>query len=277
MNPPLLDQWVNHGLELCLAKPDLYLGARKIFRGRRLTFKGLDQSLTLDDCGYTNSKLSILKKLYLHQESLDAAVMLWDRLRGRRKYGSASFDCYNHYVKGPKDPTKGSRVRSVMGPCIQAVSLTQFEDKTYAVDVFYRTTEFMKKFPADLILLREILLPPFKTEGLTQEGIHCYFANITIHGQYFATLATHLDDPVEWLQKIQKSDPRWHMSAVRWTARYLCDEYSAAIEKFAQSMRVKSDVNKRFTKTTKKRLAEYCRETHPGKGTRWMEEDDSED
>jgi hypothetical protein len=277
MSSPLLDQWINHSLEMCLTKPDFYLGSRKIFRGRRITFTGLDESLTLDDAGYTNSKLSILKGLYVNKESLDAAIILWNRLHGRKKYGSASFHTYNHYIKGPKDPTKGSPVRSVMGPCIQAVSLTHFENKTYSVDVFYRTTEFMKKFPADLILLRDTFMPNFNTKELGLEGIHCYFANITVHAQYFATLSANLDDPIHWMDQIREKDPKWFQNVIRWTSRYLCDEYSSAIEKFAQSMRIKMDVNKRLTKTNRLKMAEYCRTYHPGVGTRWAEKDDGED
>jgi hypothetical protein len=42
-----------------------------------------------------------------------------------------------------------------MGPCIQAVTLTWLSRTDVGLDVFYRTTEFYKKFPADLLLLTE--------------------------------------------------------------------------------------------------------------------------
>jgi hypothetical protein len=42
----------------------------------------------------------------------------------------------------------------------------------------YRSTEVFKKFPADIVLLRDLLLPPFDFSGM-EITVTCYFANMT--------------------------------------------------------------------------------------------------
>jgi hypothetical protein len=76
-----------------------------------------------------------------------------------RSYGSVGFTTYNHFLKN--SPTKKSKRASVMGPCIQSVVITQHNKKQYSIDCFYRTTELLKKFPADLVFIRDVL-----SEGL---------------------------------------------------------------------------------------------------------------
>ena len=74
------------------------------------------------------------------------------------------------------------------------------------IDVFYRTTELLKKFPADLVFIRDVLLEGFNFDGMKFEGMNCHFANITVHPAYFSTIIPHLDDPITELEKIKKKD-----------------------------------------------------------------------
>src|SRR3546814_7634192 len=96
-----------------------------------------------------------------------------------------------------------------MGPCIQAVTITQVKggkNGQYFIDCFYRTTELLKKFPADLVFIRDVLLKDFDFSGMEFLGMRCHFANITVHPQYFVTLIPHLDDPIAELEKIKRSE-----------------------------------------------------------------------
>lgn len=265
-------EWAGHVLRLSVAEADLYAGCRKILQGRRLIYRDLwdhEDPLILEDCGYTKSKMAHLVRGYVHEESIEAAIKLWELRRKKTSYGSVGFTTYNHFLKN--DPVKKSKRASVMGPCIQSVVITQLKGVgkngnggKYSLDVFYRTTEILKKFPADLVFIRDVLLKDFDFSGMTFEGMTCHFANVTVHPQYFVTVIPHLDDPIEELEKIKKKDKYFYDWIIKWTARYLCEEHFRGIQKFAQAMRVKDDADKRIKGKLRKKLTQYLRDNHPG-------------
>ena len=233
------DNFIRTALELAMTPADFVSGNRKILRNRTVVFDGkLLDDFKIEDCGFTRSKMTMLKKGYVVQEAIDAAVMLWELRKKKAKYGSVGFHCYNHLLKN--DPNKTSKLGSTMGPCIQAVTLTWVPKRerqiqgTCEVDVFYRTTEYFKKFPADLILIRDELLPNFSFDGCPITVIRFHFANITIHPMYFVTLIPMIDRPVSFLKKLRETDPYFWNWLVKWTSRYLCEEYYHGIEKFEQ-------------------------------------------
>jgi len=267
----MLEEWVQHCTYLSTRKASLYSGARKILRGIQLDYVNLDDSLRIEDAGYTKSKLTLLRKLYLHEESRDVALQLWERRCEQGKYGSVGFTTYNHFIKN--DPTKKSKRASVMGPCIQSVTLTLLDNGKTAIDVFYRTTELFKKYPADLVFLRDTLLDGFDFE--LEEMVH-HFANVTVHPMYAVTILPHLDDPVRWLEQLKKGDPYFYNWVIKWTARYLCDEHHRGIAKFAQAMRVYKDARERIDEDMQEELAKYLRANHPGHRNAY-EGDDGDD
>lgn len=277
----LIDDWIKHCLRLSAQPADFYSGCRKIIRNVNLEFGHLDDSLTLADAGYTRSKLTMLTKHYLHEESREVARQLWDKRREQARYGSVSFTCFAHFVKGGSIDAKRSKRASVFGPCIQAVSITWLDKKTYSIDVFYRTTELLKKFPADLVLLRDVLLTPFNFEGMELKNVVCHFANVTIHPMYFVTLIPLLveyewDECEQELNDIKREDKRFYDWLIKWTGRYVCPEHHRGIAKFAQAQRVKKDALERITGDNLKKLQKYLRDNHPGYRNDY-EEDDADD
>lgn len=243
-----------------------------------LTFSRLDDTLQLGDAGYTTSKLSMLTKHYLHNESRDVALQLWDKRRGQEKYGSVGFTTYAHFVKGGAVDAKRSKRASVFGPCIQSVMITMLNKRSYAIDIPYRTTELLKKFPADLILMRDVLLEPFNFSGLECRGVTFHFANVTVHPMYFVTIIPSLNNPLRTLDTIKKQDPFFWTWIVKWSARYTCPEHRRGIEKFSQAMRVRKDALSRIDKNTLKELQRYFRKNHPGFRNSYKDpEDDSDD
>lgn len=258
-------EWVKSVLRMSSREADLYAGCRKIIRGRSITFHDLwdkEDPLGLPDAGYTSAKMKHLTRLYLHEDSRNMALMLWNLRRQKSSYGSVSFTCYNHLLKN--DPVKKSKRASVMGPCIQSVVITQWKKNQYSIDCFYRTTELLKKFPADLVFIRDVLLKDFDFSGMEFLGMTCHFANITVHPQYFVTLIPHLDDPIGELEKLKRRDRYFYDWIIKWSARYLCEEHFRGIAKFAQALRVKMDADKRIKGKSRKRLIEYLRANHPG-------------
>lgn len=261
-------EWVQFILRLSKRKADFYSGCRKILCNRVLVFDDLwdhKDPLILEDAGYTSAKMSHLKRLYLHEESRDMALKLWKMRREKTSYGSVSFTTYNHLLKN--NPEKKSKRASVMGPCIQAVTITQVKggkNAQYFIDAFYRTTEILKKFPADLVFIRDVLLEEFDFTGMEFLGLRCHFANITVHPQYFVTVIPQLDDPIAELEAIKKKDKYFYEWIIKWTARYLCEEHYRGIAKFAQALRVKDDADNRIKGKLRKKLIKYLRANHPG-------------
>lgn len=274
-------EWAKHVLRLAVLPADLYAGCRKILQARRLVYEDLwdhRDPLILEDCGYTKSKLAHLTRGYLHEESIEAAIKLWKLRRQKTSYGSVGFTCYNHFLKN--DAVKKSKRASVMGPCIQAVTITQLKggkNGEYCIDVFYRTTELLKKFPADLVFIRDVLLKDFDFSGMKFSGMTCHFANITIHPQYFVTVIPHLDDPLAELERIKKKDKYFYDWIIKWTARYLCEEHYRGIAKFAQALRVKVDADKRIKGKLRKKLTQYLRDNHPGHRSDYEDPDEGEE
>lgn len=277
-------EWLKHSLALAATKADFYSGARKILRNRHFTFFRAGDDLTLKDCGFTKSKQSMLVRNYLNEESRDAALMLWARRCEQNKYGSVGFSTYNHLIKGGglRNPWEISQARksgkphraSVMGPCIQSLTLTLLNDKSTAIDLFYRTTELFKKFPADLVFIRDVLLPPFKLKNVSEMNFH--FANITCHPMYFVTMIPLLDDPIAELERIRKRDKYFFEWIVKWTARYVCDEHHRGIAKFAQAMRVCKDARERIERSKMRKLQRYLRDHHPGYRNNYEPPDEDE-
>lgn len=271
------DEWALHVLRLSKREADFYSGCRKIITHRSLTFHDLwdhEDPLILEDAGYTRAKMAHLVRGYLHEESIEKAIMLWKLRRSKTSYGSVGFTTYNHFLKN--DAVKKSKRASVMGPCIQSVVITQVKGGKkgqYFIDAFYRTTEILKKFPADLVFIRDVLLKDFDFSGMEFLGLTCHFANITVHPQYFVTIIPHLEDPIAELEKIKRKDRYFYDWIIKWTARYICEEHYRGIAKFAQALRVKMDADKRITGKARRELAEYLRENHPGHKNDYVDPD----
>lgn len=274
----MLEKWLSSSLELASEEGDLYSGARKILRNKVVTFspEDIQDDLEIEDLGFTKTKLTLLKKGYYVEDAIKAAQMLWELCLKKRKYRSVGFHCYNHLLKN--DPIKKSIRGSVMGPCIQAVTLTYLNDHTTAVDIFYRTTEYFKKFAADLIFIRDFLLPEFDFEPAPICEVNMHFANITCHPMYFVTLMPHLDSPVKELKKLRERDPYFWEWVVKWTARYLVEEHFHGIEKYATGMRVRKAALELIPEFQQRKLVKYLRKNHPGyKRTSLRDADGEED
>lgn len=263
----LKQEWVDYCVGFAATPADLYSGCRKILRVRTMRFQTLDDSLQLADAGFTHHKMRYLERAYLHPESLAVAVDLWGRRRKQDKYGSVGVTCYNHFIKSEKT----SKRASVMGPCIQSFTVTYLDKRTYAIDVFYRTTELLKKFPADLVFLRDVLLRPFDFSGMTLEAVTCHLANVTVHPMYFATILPLMRDPISAMNNLRESDPYFWNWVNKWNARYICDEFHRGIAKFAQALRVHKDARGRLQPDVLAELQAYTRKHHPPINTRFEE------
>jgi hypothetical protein len=270
-----LDTWLKHCTTCAQAPASFYAGARKIIRPHSFSFPSLDKSINISHAGFTSAKIKALTKHYLHEESRDVAVQLWEKRRGQRNYGSVCFTTFNHFKKG--DITGATPRGSVFGPCLQSVVLTHISRKEYAIDVFYRSTELFKKYAPDVVFIRDVLLPPFDTTGMTCEGVRFNFANLTAHSMYACTLFPLMSDPIQELERIKKRDPYFYKWVVKWSARYLVPKYEHGIQKFAQALRVQKDVTERLDPKMRRTLQRYLTDNHPGYSRTRFDHDEETD
>lgn len=272
------DQWIRHCVEMAKLPADFYSGCRKINSCMVLEYPMVDDSLTIADSGFTKMKLGMLRRLYWDAEHAEKVAELWRGRVDRGKYGSVSVSTYHHITKS--DPAKRSKRASVMGPCLLGVSFTLLNDRTVGVDAFYRTTELFKKFPADLVFIRDTVVPAIMGDGVEWHAVkylRCHFANVTSHPMYAVTWLPHLGDAaamIRELDAIKDADRRFYDWLLKWTGRYICPEYHRGIAKFAQALRVQKDALNRITGKNLATLREYVRDNHPGYRGEYEDGDD---
>lgn len=242
----MLDQWIDHGLDLDIQKENFILSNRRIFTSRKLSFT-FPNTITLDDCGYTSKKLNDLTKSYYHEDSFQGALALWEK-RGP-KPGSVSFSTM---IETEKMHSDSSRISSKIGPCLGVISVSRWPDDRLVVDGFWRSTEYYKKFPADLIWIGKLLEPFNIPKGSV---LNCYFANLTLNAMYGAQLLVHLDNPIAHLKHVAKTNPQFHKNVCRNLRYYLVDE--TGIKKFAQALRVRMFVQESIKPSTARQIVKY--------------------
>ena len=256
--------WVNFCL-YCLEQRNYFYvaGNRKILRSFTYTFNSFELDLTLKDIGYSKQKLSLLKSLYYHQEAVASASKIWSYLLKRRNYSSACFHTYNHFVKkGARSPQEKTDTRS---PCLQSVILTLREEQepyqrkelATHVDVFYRTTEIFKKFPADLLFLHWVLYEHFDLSTAPIKSVTFHFANATVHPMYLTTLLVHLDNPLTFLKSVAKESNAFSKQVFKWLIRYIRNE--EPINKFKQAKSIKDHLVKSLSDPKLEKIYNYSR------------------
>lgn len=270
----LKTDWLDLCVRMACEPAEFYTGARKIHTGVTVEFPTIDGSLRVEDAGFTRMKLGMLRRLYWSDEHAAAVAELWSGRVERGKYGSVSASTYHHLTKS--DPAKRSKRASVMGPCLVGVGLTLLSRDVVAIDAWYRTTELFKKFPADLVFIRDTVLPALGVDASKVSRLRCHFANVTSHPMYAVTWLPDLQHPIAALERVKEADRRFYDWILKWTGRYVCPEHHRGIAKFAQALRVKKDALSRITGKRLSRLQSYVRDNHPGYRNDYQESDDDE-
>lgn len=271
-----LNEWVALCVEQAMTPAQFYTGCRKIHTGMTAEFKGpLDDSLQIGDCGFTQSKLTMLRRLYWNDEHAEKVAALWAARQRKGRYGSVSVSTYHHITKS--DPTKRSSRASVMGPCLVGVGFTLLNKTDVCVDAWYRTTELFKKFPADLVFIRDTVIPGIGVRPDKVVMLRCHFANVTSHPMYAVTWIPHLADPIAVLEQLKEKDRRFFDWVLKWTGRYICPEHHRGIAKFAQALRVQQDAYNRIKGEELETLRSYIRDNHPGYRNGYEEEIEDDD
>lgn len=212
-------EWAEHCIEAACTSPLLWAPFRKVLKPVPPVTLDLGDDLGLADLGFTRHKLRYLSKAYDEPVSRAEALRHW--LETDRR--SVCFTTYNHFIKSGATMLHGPS-RYDFGPCLQSVVITRDihpdgrlpprgQVGKIWVDVFYRSTEIAKKFPSDLVFIRDVLLKPFDLPAGTP--VICHFANMAVHYIYFPTVIPSLDDWHWSFQKIRRHDERFHTLILR--------------------------------------------------------------
>ena len=230
-------------------KDCFYISGKKISHNItvQVSLKELTQSediINIDMLGFSKKKITMLTDYYYNKESVDVALSQLKHRREKGTYGSTGVTGYNHFAK---------KERPQHGPCIQSVIFTHLPRGTINVDIFYRTTEVFKKFAADLIWLKTVLLPPFELDKPGKLTFH--FTNLTFHPMYWVVAAPYLDDPVAALKDLHKRDNLVWRGVIRWSARFVRKDKN--LVNFKQGYRVSKHLHRLLPEDKMKKLKTY--------------------
>ena len=271
----MLKEWVHASKLYATGQGDHYVSnTRKIFRDVRLGLGRLYESpsLELPTIGYKVNKIRTLERHYLQAKSRDMAITLWDfyhdSKRAVQNSDSVSFTTHAHLIKNKMERRRGV---SAMGPCLQAVVITAM-DPAPKIDLFYRTSDLLKKFPADLIFVRDVLLKGFK--GLGEATVQATFANLTVASPYYPVMFQFMDNIPKELERIRRGDRKFWAHVVSWSAQYYCPEHKRGIDKYSQTRALKKFALTLVTDKRKLReLQKYLRDNHQGYSRDYIERD----
>lgn len=197
-------------IEHAVAQPAFVIhGVRKIVQGVYWEMDRLPPAMDiLKDLGYTPMKLTRLKNLYYNREEVAKAIAKLKQRQGE-EHSSVSILTRNMEKTHPQ----------AQGWCIQNIVLSetwQRKERRVTADVFYRSTEAILKFGADLSLLHAI----FDEVGVSPSPVRFYFANLYVSAVFFPLLFRHTDG-VKLLEHIRKHDKRFWFLAAKAVSRYL--------------------------------------------------------
>lgn len=257
-------EWIHECRRLAIKPGEHYVSnTRKIFRGVEMNLGRIDDDLTLHDIGYHTQKLRALERLYTDPTSVAMAAKLQSFYResGRavKNNDSVAFSTMAHFIKNKMERRRGV---SAQGPCLLSVAITDMLPRPQ-VTLFYRTSDLLRKFPADLIFVRGLINDHFDSMG--GFDLTAYFANLTVASPYYPVLFQWLDDIPAELEKIRKQDEWFWKCVVTFSAQYFCPEHKRGIDKYSQTKVLKKFALTTITDKAKKRdLQAYLRRVHPG-------------
>lgn len=182
-----------------------YFGNVEFILPGKVWAKGFDMelhALGYKTNGGRSTKMAQLTRNYFNPESIVAAKeKLWKRIVKKSNYTSVLVDLTGQ--------DKDSRSQ---GHCMSSMVITHIPknlkgEETLTIDVYYRITEAIKKFGADLLFLTtkvipEVLPPQLNVNNITEVRFH--FSNIYFSPFFLPVLIPEMD-VIGLLRKIKAS------------------------------------------------------------------------
>lgn len=205
-----LDEWSNLCRRLSTEDPKYTHSIRKIVPDVMFSVK-LDKSLELTNVGFkpNGSKLTMLRKYYYNQESIDKALGALNEIRKKKKYGSVAFSTIGEEKKFTHHQH-----------CLQSIAIRHQPDGTLEYTVFYRAAELIKIFTGDMVFIRDVIIPIFGKGKVT-----FVISNATLNAMYCPIMfIKHGDQWTRNIRHIYKKDIAFFRRFKKWCEMYFSDE-----------------------------------------------------
>lgn len=202
----LADYWYRFIREVLLDLPTFYMSStgRKYVANATMVVPGeawhAGFPLSINDLGYKgkDSKINQLKRIYYNEEAVEAAR---DKLTTRSKEEKDFTSVAIPTMSNKKDHRS-------QGYCMNSIVITHIpkgpkvpEALTY-ITIFYRITEVIQKFGADLIFLNQLVIPEILQGGYKITEVRLQFTNAYFSPLFFPVLY-HFVDPVELMEELE--------------------------------------------------------------------------
>lgn len=188
---------------ICFAQERKFMGATTF----RIPGNVWDQGVShaYPDLGYAKggSKINQLKRNYYNEESVREAKKKMSE-RAAQTITSVGIST----IGGAKANSQGHCIRSVVVSRYSPKITVSRQQEVY-LDVFYRTTELLRKFGADLLFLKDFLVPEI-LEGnpwgvKTPTAVRMYFSSCFFSALFIPVLYQFID-PTAFLQQLYKKE-----------------------------------------------------------------------
>lgn len=195
--------------QACAKEAFVIHGVRKIVQGLLYEHRGVIPAKDiLTDLGYQKQKLTRLMNVYYNREDVLKAKAKLKEREGE-EHSSASILTRNMEKTHPQ----------TQGWCIQNIVISETwkqKKRIVTADIFYRSTELIQKFGADLSLVNAV----FEELEVQPEITRFYFSNAYVSAVFFPLLFRFTDGP-KLLKHIGKHDERFHFLACKAVSRYM--------------------------------------------------------
>ena len=212
----MLKQWTHLIRAIGNTEGLVYSGVRKIVADIKWSLpweKLTSHKLKYPDLDYTLSKRSQLLRNYWDTEAVEAAM---EKLMARRGKDHTSVSIQ---LKGQKKDPRSQ------GFCMQNLVITMTKE-VVTVDIYYRSTELVQKFLADLIFFSEVLPPLFERLGKEPTVIRFTFANVYLSSVFMPIFCRLDSDPAEFFRTLQLNDPRFFRTCGLATSKFLKPDHN---------------------------------------------------
>lgn len=204
-----LEKWLFYCIDHLSVQDDQYTQSiRKIVPDDLFDMGMLDDSIKLTNVGFKEggSKLTMLKKYYFNQQSIDKAKLALEKLQKSKKFGSVAFSTIGEEKKFTHHQH-----------CIQSISIRHHKDGELEYTVFYRAAEVIKIFTGDMVFMRDVIMPIFGPGK-----VKFFFSNATLNAMYVPLLFQwlNIDQIEDWGYDLRRKDKAFYNRCVKWTDMY---------------------------------------------------------
>lgn len=212
----MLDKWSKFVWAVAAAPTLAITGVRKVVSDQsfELTWGELTSStLRYQDLCYTKAKGAQLNRNYWdEEESTNAVEKLLER--ASKPHSSVSIQLRN----GAKDSRS-------QGYCMQNMVITMTAT-TCTVDVYYRSTELIQKFLADLVFFADKLPKLFEKLGREPSVIRFKFANVYLSAVFMPIFLRFEKYPAEFFSHTLERDPKFYRTCGLATRRFFNETHN---------------------------------------------------